>query len=92
MSRKVRRLIVAMAVSIAAMNSNRAAAAQKQFGSRMRALRQQQGLSQEELAYKCDLDRTYVGSVERGERNISLVNIHLIAVALGVSPKEFFDD
>lgn len=58
----------------------------------MRALRQQQGLSQEELAYKCDLDRTYVGSVERGERNISLVNIHLIAVALGVSPKEFFDD
>jgi len=81
-----------MAVSIAAMNSNRAAAAQKQFGSRMRALRQQQGLSQEELAYKCDLDRTYVGSVERGERNISLVNIHLIAVALGVSPKEFFDD
>jgi len=92
MSRKVRRLIVAMAVSIAAMNSNRAAAVQKQFGSRMRALRQQQGLSQEELAYKCDLDRTYVGSVERGERNISLVNIHLIAVALGVSPKEFFDD
>jgi len=81
-----------MAVSIAAMNSNRAAAVQKQFGSRMRALRQQQGLSQEELAYKCDLDRTYVGSVERGERNISLVNIHLIAVALGVSPKEFFDD
>jgi len=49
----------------------------------MRALRQQRGLSQEELAFSCDLDRTYIGSVERGERNISLVNIHTIAAALG---------
>ena len=89
---KVRRLIVAIAVLIAAMPSNRAEVVQKQFGSRMRVLRQQKGLSQEKLAYNCDLDRTYIGSVERGERNISLVNIHLIAVALGVSPKEFFND
>ena len=74
------------------MPSNRAEVVQKQFGSRMRALRQKKGLSQEELAYNCDLDRTYIGSVERGERNISLVNIHLIAAALGVSPKEFFND
>jgi transcriptional regulator with XRE-family HTH domain len=39
----------------------------------------------------CELDRTYVGGVERGERNISLVNIHKIANALGISVKELFD-
>jgi transcriptional regulator with XRE-family HTH domain len=44
------------------------------------------------LAYQCDLDRTYIGSVERGERNISLVNIHAIAAALKVSPKELFNE
>jgi ribosome-binding protein aMBF1 (putative translation factor) len=92
MRRKVRRLIVAIAVPIDAMPSKRAEVVQKQFGSRMRTLRQTKGLSQEELAYNCDLDRTYIGSVERGERNISLVNIHLIAAALGVSPKELFND
>ncbi len=58
----------------------------------MRALRQQRGLSQEELAFSCNLDRTYIGSVERGERNISLVNIHIVAAALKVSPREFFND
>ena len=88
----VRRLIVGMAVSIVKVPSKRAEEVQKQFGSRMRALRHRKGLSQEKLAYDCDLDRTYIGSVERGERNISLVNIHTIAKALGVSPKEFFND
>ena len=58
----------------------------------MRVLRRLRSLSQEELAFSCNLDRTYIGSVERGERNISLVNIHTIATALGVSPKEFFND
>ena len=52
----------------------------------------QRGLSQEELAFSCNLDRTYIGSVERGERNISLVNIHIVAAALKVSPREFFND
>ena len=54
----------------------------------MRLLRQQKGMSQEALALACDLDRSYIGSVERGERNISLVNIHRISRALGVSAKE----
>jgi ribosome-binding protein aMBF1 (putative translation factor) len=92
MRRKVRRLIVGMTVSITTMPSKSAEKVQKQFGARMRALRLQRGLSQEELAFSCDLDRTYIGSVERGERNISLVNIHTIATALKVSVKEFFND
>lgn len=61
-----------------------------EFGARIRAIRQQKGLSQEALALACGLDRTYIGGVERGERNISLVNIYKIAGALGISPREFF--
>jgi transcriptional regulator with XRE-family HTH domain len=65
---------------------------QKKFGSRLRQIRQNMGLSQEELAHLCNLDRSYMGGVERGERNISLVNIHKIADALNISPREFFND
>ncbi|WP_296192661.1 helix-turn-helix transcriptional regulator [uncultured Microbacterium sp.] len=53
------------------------------FGARVRELRTAAGLSQEELAHRAGLDRSYVGQVERGERNISLDNIHRIAGALG---------
>lgn len=62
-----------------------------QFGARVRELRKQKGLSQEALALACGLDRSYVGGVERGERNISLMNIHRIAAALGISVRELFD-
>jgi len=58
------------------------------FGQKLRALRKQQGFSQESLALACGLDRTYIGGVERGERNISLINIHRIAEALEVPPSE----
>ena len=51
----------------------------------------QKGCSQEALALTCDLDRTYIGGVERGERNINLINIHKIATALGVKTRELFD-
>ncbi|NHV29852.1 helix-turn-helix domain-containing protein [Burkholderia sp. D-99] len=54
------------------------------FGRRVRALRLKANISQEELAERCELHRTYIGGVERGERNISLVNIERIAIALGV--------
>ena len=55
------------------------------FGERVRVLRQALGLSQEALALAAGLDRTYIGGVERGERNISLLNIQKIAQALNVS-------
>ena len=58
------------------------------FGERVRALRKVLGLSQEAFAAKCGLDRTYLGGIERGERNVALRNIALIADALGVSLSE----
>jgi transcriptional regulator with XRE-family HTH domain len=63
---------------------------QKRFGKRVREIRKSKGFSQESLALSCELDRTYIGGVERGERNISLVNIYRIAEALGVQPRELF--
>lgn len=64
----------------------------KEFGERLRYLRSIRQLSQEDLAHLCGLDRSYIGGVERGERNISLLNIKKISNALCISPKEFFDE
>jgi transcriptional regulator with XRE-family HTH domain len=63
---------------------------EKQFGERIRELRMIRGLSQEELAFKAGVHRTYLGGIERGERNPSLRNILAIAVALGVELPELF--
>ena len=60
------------------------------FGTSVRKLRESKGLSQEDLAEKAGLHRTYIGGIERGERNLSLLNIWRIADALEVSPSEFF--
>jgi transcriptional regulator with XRE-family HTH domain len=65
---------------------------QKRFGQRMRALRVAKGLSQEEFAANCGLDRTYISGVERGRRNISLKNIDVVAQSLGVKISEFFEE
>ena len=58
------------------------------FGKRLRELRHQRGLTQEELADLAHLHRNYIGGVERGERNISLINIVELTQALSVKPAE----
>jgi transcriptional regulator with XRE-family HTH domain len=72
------------------MEDGRESQIQKDFGNRVRELRKQKGLSQEALALACELDRTYIGGVERGERNISLINIYKIADALEIAPEILF--
>ncbi|MCK4658271.1 MAG: helix-turn-helix transcriptional regulator [Phycisphaerae bacterium] len=57
----------------------------EEFGQRVRELRKKAGLSQEAFAAKCGLDRTYLGGIERGERNVALRNLRVIAKALGIS-------
>lgn len=61
------------------------------FGARLRELRHAAGLSQEALALQADLDRSYVGQVERGERNITVVNIHRLALVLSVPPSQLLE-
>ncbi len=63
----------------------------KNFGNKIREIRKEQGVSQEGLAALADLDRTYIGGIERGIRNPSLKNIRKIAKALKVKPKNLFD-
>lgn len=62
------------------------------IGLRIKELRAKASISQEELAFSANLDRTYINSVENGRRNISIVNIEKIARALSVSVKEFFNN
>jgi len=58
------------------------------FGRRVRELRLKRGLSQEALSFEADLDRSYIGQVERGERNISIENMAKLARALKVTLSE----
>lgn len=61
------------------------------FGKAIRALREERGYSQEELAERAGLHRNYVGGVERGERNVALENIVKLASALSVRTRDLFD-
>jgi transcriptional regulator with XRE-family HTH domain len=61
------------------------------FGQRVRELRKEQGYSQENFAYACGLDRTYMGGIERGERNLALRNIEKIAETLGIPISELME-
>ncbi len=61
-------------------------------GNRIRDLRHERGLSQEQFANLCGLDRTYIASIERGKRNVSLDNLEKIANAFELSLSELFKD
>ncbi len=63
----------------------------KNFGNAVREQRKLRGFSQEELSFRAGLHRTYIGMIERGEKNITLVNIEKIAKALNVNIKDLFD-
>lgn len=65
---------------------------QVRFGRRVRVLRKQRGLSQEALSFEANLDRSYVGQVERGERNISIDNMAKFARALKVKLSVLLED
>jgi transcriptional regulator with XRE-family HTH domain len=62
------------------------------FGRRVRALRTDRGISQEDLAHRAGVHRTYVSDLERGNRNVGLDNIHALAEALGVPAADLFDE
>jgi transcriptional regulator with XRE-family HTH domain len=62
------------------------------FGKRLRDVRREVGMSQEELGFKSGLHRTYVGSIERGEQSISVDNVYKLAKALTVEPKKLFEN
>lgn len=61
------------------------------LGQRIKQLREVQGMSQKDLAYAADLDRSYIAGVEAGSRNVSIMNVERISLALNVSLKKFFE-
>lgn len=63
----------------------------EKIGKRLRELRTAKGLSQEKFSFECELDRTYIASIEQGKRNISAVNIEKIAKAFDISISKFFN-
>jgi transcriptional regulator with XRE-family HTH domain len=63
----------------------------KQIGDRIRYLRKRKGLSQEELGWKAKLHYTYIGGIERGEKNVSIITLSKIAKGLGTSVNEIFN-
>lgn len=84
------RLQLALCILKLAMDSNSEILIR--FGNRVRELRKLKNLSQEELAFRADLHRTYIGMIERAEKNITLLNIEKIANALEVSINDLFNE
>lgn len=64
----------------------------KKFGRNLKRLRLKKGISQESLALTAELDRTYIPSIEKGERNVSITVVEKLANALNVNISEFFKD
>lgn len=63
----------------------------KKFGKRVQAVRKSLGLTQEQFSFQCDINRTYMGAIERGEKSPSLVTIEKIAKGANLDIKELFD-
>lgn len=63
----------------------------REFGNKIQQLRKQRGLSQEDLAFKVGVDRSYMGFIERGEKNATLDKIIKIAKAFNIKVKDLFD-
>ncbi|MCL5094342.1 MAG: helix-turn-helix domain-containing protein [Patescibacteria group bacterium] len=61
------------------------------FGNKLRQIRKEKGVSQEELGFRAGLHRTYIGSIERGEQSVSVDNVYKLAKALRVKPKDLFE-
>ncbi len=61
------------------------------IGIRLKELRNEKGLSQEKFSFICELDRTYIASIEQGKRNVSVANIEKISKAFGMSIYDFFN-
>ena len=61
------------------------------FGKRLRELRNEKGISQEQFSFECELDRTYIASIEKGKRNVSIVNIEKIANAFEMPVSDYFN-
>ncbi len=64
----------------------------KQIGDRIRKYRIKKGLSQEQLAHEADLHRAYIGQIERGEKNIGVQNLEIIAEALNIKLTKLLED
>lgn len=63
----------------------------EKVGKRIKQLREKSNMTQEVFAEKCGLDRTYITSIERGERNISIINLEKISNAFNISLSDFFN-
>jgi transcriptional regulator with XRE-family HTH domain len=63
-----------------------------EFGKNLRKLRKVKGLSQEQLAYSAGIDRSYIGKVERGQVNLTIEKLYILAVTLGCSPKDLIPE
>ncbi|WP_417521917.1 helix-turn-helix domain-containing protein [Marinobacter sp.] len=64
----------------------------KQFGENLRTIRKARGFSQEQLAYASGIDRSYVGKMERGQVNVTIEKVYVLAETLGCSPKELMPE
>lgn len=64
----------------------------KRIGGHIKALRQEQEMTQETLSFRAEIDKTYLSEVENGKRNVSVVNLEKIILALNISITDFFDN